>query len=73
MTEWRGAFENAEVNALHAECFEHRVFADDWLSQVNRFSLEVRAEAVVAVQAAAEAEMAAIRCADTRPPDCRCP
>jgi GNAT superfamily N-acetyltransferase len=38
-TEWRGAFENAEVNVLHAECFEHRVFADDWWSQVNRFSL----------------------------------
>jgi GNAT superfamily N-acetyltransferase len=38
-TEWRGTFENAEVNALHAECFEHRIFADDWWSQVNRFSL----------------------------------
>jgi GNAT superfamily N-acetyltransferase len=38
-TAWRGAFENAEVNALHAECFEHRVFVDDWWSQVNRFSL----------------------------------
>lgn len=38
-TEWRGAFENAEVNALHAECFEHRFSADDWWSQVNRFSL----------------------------------
>ncbi|MCT7374013.1 GNAT family N-acetyltransferase [Chelativorans salis] len=39
ITEWRGVFENAEVNALHAECFKHRVFADDWWSQVNRFSL----------------------------------
>lgn len=38
-TEWRGAFENAEVNALHAECFEHRILVDDWWSQVNRFSL----------------------------------
>ncbi|CUX10321.1 MULTISPECIES: GNAT family N-acetyltransferase [Rhizobium/Agrobacterium group] len=38
-TEWRGAFENAEVNALHAECFAHRLLADDWWSQVNRFSL----------------------------------
>lgn len=37
--EWRGAFTNAEVNALHAECFEHRLFDDDWWSQVNRFSL----------------------------------
>lgn len=38
-TEWRGAFGNAEVNALHAECFEHRILVDDWWSQVNRFSL----------------------------------
>ncbi|CAD0212539.1 hypothetical protein AGRHK599_LOCUS1943 [Rhizobium rhizogenes] len=38
-TEWRGAFGNAEVNALHAECFEHRILTDDWWSQVNRFSL----------------------------------
>jgi GNAT superfamily N-acetyltransferase len=39
MTEWRGAFDNAEVNSLHAECFEHRVYDDDWWSQVNKFSL----------------------------------
>jgi GNAT superfamily N-acetyltransferase len=38
-TAWRGAFENAEVNALHAECFEHQVVSNDWWSQVNRFSL----------------------------------
>lgn len=37
--EWRGVFENREVNALHAECFEHRVFEDDWWAQVNRYSL----------------------------------
>jgi len=24
--EWRGAFTNAEVNALHAEAFETKVF-----------------------------------------------
>ncbi|WP_379061279.1 GNAT family N-acetyltransferase [Mesorhizobium sp. UC22_110] len=36
---WRGAFENDELNALHAECFEHAQFDDDWWSQVNRFSL----------------------------------
>ncbi|KQX25078.1 MULTISPECIES: GNAT family N-acetyltransferase [unclassified Sphingomonas] len=36
---WRGAFENAEVNALHATCFDHRLFDDDWWSQVNQFSL----------------------------------
>ena len=37
--EWRGAFANAELNALHAECFEHAVLDDDWWAQVNRFSL----------------------------------
>ena len=39
ITEWRGAFDNAELNVLHAECFEHRLFADDWWAQVNRYSL----------------------------------
>lgn len=37
--EWRGGFDNAEVNALHALCFDHRLFDDDWRSQVDRFSL----------------------------------
>jgi len=37
--EWRGAFENDEVNRLHAEAFGHRVFADDWNAQLERFSL----------------------------------
>ena len=37
--EWRGLFQNGELNALHAECFEHRLLDDDWWSQVNRFSL----------------------------------
>jgi predicted N-acetyltransferase YhbS len=37
--EWRGAFENDEVNALHAEAFGHRPFGDDWRSQVERHSL----------------------------------
>lgn len=36
---WRGSFENAEVNALHAEAFEHRVLEDDWQGQVHRYSL----------------------------------
>jgi GNAT superfamily N-acetyltransferase len=36
---WRGRFDNAEVNALHAEGFAHRVLADDWWGQVNRHSL----------------------------------
>ena len=37
--EWRGTFDNAELNALHAEGFEHRVLDDDWWTQVNRHSL----------------------------------
>lgn len=37
--EWRGAFANAELNALHAEAFEHRVLDDDWLGQVTGHSL----------------------------------
>jgi hypothetical protein len=37
--EWRGAFDNAELNALHAEAFDHRVLADDWKGQVERHSL----------------------------------
>ena len=40
--EWRGAFESSEVNALHAEAFDHAVFDDDdwdWKTQVDRHSL----------------------------------
>lgn len=37
--EWRGAFDNTELNVLHADCFGHRVLDDDWWGQVNRFSL----------------------------------
>jgi GNAT superfamily N-acetyltransferase len=38
--EWRGEFDNAEVNALHAEAFDHPVLEDDdWRSQVRRHSL----------------------------------
>jgi len=37
--EWRGAFDNDAVNALHAEAFGHRVLADDWQAQVRRHSL----------------------------------
>lgn len=37
--EWRGTFESDELNALHAECFDHRLFEDDWWGQVNRYSL----------------------------------
>ena len=37
--EWRGAFTNDEVNALHAEAFEHRLLDDDWVAQVTSHSL----------------------------------
>jgi GNAT superfamily N-acetyltransferase len=40
--EWRGAFDNREVNELHAEAFETRVFDDtewDWATLVVRHSL----------------------------------
>jgi GNAT superfamily N-acetyltransferase len=37
--EWRGRFGNDELNALHAEAFEHRVLDDDWASQVGAHSL----------------------------------
>lgn len=40
--DWRGAFFNAEVNALHADAFGGRVFADDewdWETLVARHSL----------------------------------
>ena len=36
---WRGQFTNAGVNALHAEGFGHRVLDDDWVAQVQRYSL----------------------------------
>ena len=36
---WRGTFTNAELNALHAEGFDHKVLADDWLAPVTRHSL----------------------------------
>jgi GNAT superfamily N-acetyltransferase len=37
--EWRGAFNNHEVNVLHAEAFKHRVLEDDWEGQVDEHSL----------------------------------
>jgi predicted N-acetyltransferase YhbS len=37
--DWRGTFENAEVNVLHAEAFGHRLLDDDWRAQVERYSL----------------------------------
>ena len=37
--EWRGAFDNVEINALHAEAFGHRILEDDWRAQVDEHSL----------------------------------
>jgi GNAT superfamily N-acetyltransferase len=37
--EWRGDFHNEELNALHAEAFEHAILQIDWLGQVKRHSL----------------------------------
>lgn len=38
--EWRGAFGNPEINALHAEGFDNpQVRDDDWRGQVDRHSL----------------------------------
>jgi GNAT superfamily N-acetyltransferase len=37
--EWRGVFENEEVNALHAEAFAHPLLEDDWRRQVRSHSL----------------------------------
>ncbi len=39
---WRGFFESSEVNRLHAEAFDHRVFADedwDWARQCAKHSM----------------------------------
>ncbi|MEU2212379.1 GNAT family N-acetyltransferase [Streptomyces hygroscopicus] len=37
--EWRGGFDNVDVNALHAEGFNHPTADIDWLTQVRRHSL----------------------------------
>ena len=36
---WRAPFDNAAVNALHAEGFAHPVLDIDWSNQVERHSL----------------------------------
>ncbi len=36
---WRGTFENAEVNLLHADAFQHGPLDDDWRRMVDRHSL----------------------------------
>lgn len=37
--EWRGVFDNAELNALHAEGFAHRALDDDWWTRVSTHGL----------------------------------
>ncbi|MYT28498.1 MULTISPECIES: GNAT family N-acetyltransferase [unclassified Streptomyces] len=37
--EWRGDFENAAVNALHAEAFGHVQMPVDWQTRLHRHSL----------------------------------
>lgn len=37
--EWRGSLANAEINALHAQGFEHSIRDDDWVAQLERHSL----------------------------------
>ncbi|MFK0259422.1 GNAT family N-acetyltransferase [Streptomyces sp. NPDC090445] len=37
--EWRGAFDNAALNALHAEGFDHPVARTDWRGRLERHSL----------------------------------
>ncbi len=37
--EWRGTFDNTELNTLHAEGFGHALLTHDWWTQVNRHSL----------------------------------
>ena len=40
--EWRGSFDNAEVNGLHAEAFETRAYSDgerNWIALLAKHSL----------------------------------
>ena len=37
--EWRGEFDNADLNRLHAEGFGHGVLEDDWRGQLAQHSL----------------------------------
>lgn len=36
---WRGDFDSAELNALHAEAFAHTLLEIDWFNQVKAHSL----------------------------------
>jgi GNAT superfamily N-acetyltransferase len=37
--EWRGTFTNAELEALHAEAFDHETEGFDWKTRLDRHSL----------------------------------
>ncbi|MGQ0834200.1 MAG: GNAT family N-acetyltransferase [Gammaproteobacteria bacterium] len=37
--EWRGEFDNASLNGLHAQAFDHAPGQHDWVSQVKNYSL----------------------------------
>ncbi|MBN1858318.1 GNAT family N-acetyltransferase [Candidatus Bipolaricaulota bacterium] len=37
--DWRGRFDNEELNVLHAEAFAHPVLPIDWVGQVEQHSL----------------------------------
>lgn len=37
--EWRGRFDDAELNRLHAEAFDHELSDEAWWTRVNRHSL----------------------------------
>ena len=37
--EWRGSMTNDEINALHAEAFQHDLAHHDWNDQLSRLSL----------------------------------
>jgi GNAT superfamily N-acetyltransferase len=37
--EWRGPFESDEVDALHADAFDHPPLGEDWRAQAERHSV----------------------------------
>lgn len=37
--EWRAEVDNAALNALHADGFDHDLYSDDWETQLGRHSL----------------------------------
>jgi len=37
--EWRGKFTNAEIEALHAEAFDHQPQGSDWQTRLDKHSL----------------------------------